>query len=113
MHEITIVNISDVKQTRGHCGLIRPMTTDGPARFVHLLVDNAERHYHKKTTEYYYVLNGRGQLYLDGEIYDIRKGDLVTIPPGTVHNAIEQDEALEIVVVEIPPAVNDVYRVER
>ena len=77
MQKATIANMNDVSETRGHCGLIRPMTTSGPAKFVHLLVDNAERHYHKKTTEYYYVLNGSGEIYLDGEIHDIRKGDLV------------------------------------
>nr|VFK61593.1 MAG: Mannose-6-phosphate isomerase, cupin superfamily [Candidatus Kentron sp. TUN]VFK70404.1 MAG: Mannose-6-phosphate isomerase, cupin superfamily [Candidatus Kentron sp. TUN] len=105
-----ITNIQDIEQVRGHCGTIRRMTTDGPARFIHLLVNDAERHYHEKTTEYYYVLNGEGRIYLDGKIRDIKKGDLVTIPPGTIHNAIEQDGPLEIMVIEVPPAIDDVFK---
>nr|VFK12819.1 MAG: Mannose-6-phosphate isomerase, cupin superfamily [Candidatus Kentron sp. LPFa] len=108
-----ITNIQDIEQVRGHCGVIRRMTTDEPARFIHLLVNDAERHYHKKTTEYYYVLHGEGSIYLDGEIHAIEKGDLVTIPPGTVHNAIERDGPLEVMVVEVPPAIDDVFKVEK
>jgi len=111
MKGMKIINIDRVEQIRGHCGAIRLMTEDSLARFVHLVVDDAERHYHKKATEYYYVLGGKGQIYLDGEVYDIRAGDLVTIPPGTAHNAIEQDEPMEIMVVEVPSTKDDVYKV--
>lgn len=82
---------------------------DGAARFYHLIVKDSERHYHKNTTEYYHVLNGHGQVRLDDKIYEIKKGDVITIPPGTVHNAIEMDETLEIMVIEVPPSINDVY----
>jgi len=111
MKGMKIINIDRVEQIRGHCGAIRLMTEDSLARFIHLVVDDAERHYHKKATEYYYVLGGKGQIYLDGEVYDIRAGDLVTIPPGTAHNAIEQDEPMEIMVVEVPSTKDDVYKV--
>lgn len=104
-----IVNRQEVKEEQGHCGLIRKLVSEGPARIIHLVVKNAERHFHKITTEYYYVLNGRGQLFLDGKLLDINKGDLITIEPGVIHQAIEQDEVLEILVVEVPPAINDVY----
>ena len=106
------VNKQEIQQQQGHCGLIRRLTNENPARIVDLVVKNAERHYHKKTTEYYYVLQGQGKLFLDGNKIDIKQGDLITIKPGVVHQAIEQDdEPLEILVIEVPPAFSDVYRV--
>ncbi|NRD75799.1 cupin domain-containing protein [Shewanella sp. VB17] len=113
MSTVKILNIQDVEQKKAHCGHIRRMTEDDTARFHHLIVDNSERHYHKTTTEYYLVLNGKGQVYLDGEIYNIKKGDLITIPPGITHNAIEQNGPLEIMVIEVPPANGDVVKVSK
>jgi quercetin dioxygenase-like cupin family protein len=37
------------------------------------------------THEFYYVLNGRGIMTVAGEDREIRQGDLVYIPPDTVH----------------------------
>ena len=102
------INTQEVNQEQGHCGLIRKLSLNGPARIINLIAKNAERHFHRKTTEYYYVLHGQGQLFLDGDIIDIRQGDLVRIDPGVVHQALEQDEPLEILVIEIPPAIDDV-----
>ncbi|HID10636.1 MAG TPA: hypothetical protein EYP17_04970 [Candidatus Latescibacteria bacterium] len=53
----------------------------------------AKRHCHKKTTEFYYVLNGRG-------ILDLELGTSMMICPGTRHRAEGQVEAL---IVGIPP----------
>ena len=37
------------------------------------------------THEFYYVLNGRGIMTIEGEDREIRQGDLVHIPPNAVH----------------------------
>jgi len=37
------------------------------------------------THEFYYVLNGRGMMTIDGETREIQQGDLVYIPPDKVH----------------------------
>jgi len=103
------VNTREVNEEQGHCGLIRKLSVEGPARIVHLVVKNAERHFHKRATEYYYVLGGYGQLYLNDELIDIKQGDLVEIEPGVVHQAIEGRDALEILVIEVPPTINDVH----
>ncbi|NES17453.1 MAG: cupin domain-containing protein [Symploca sp. SIO3E6] len=51
-------------------------------------------------------------MFLDGNKIDIKQGDLITIKPGVVHQALEQDdEPLEILVIEVLPAFSDVYRV--
>ena len=38
------------------------------------------------THEFYYVLNGRGIMTIDGEDREIAQGDLVYIPPDKVHS---------------------------
>ncbi|MEQ9670877.1 cupin domain-containing protein [Coleofasciculus sp. G2-EDA-02] len=98
-----------IPQEKGHCGTIRKLVSQGPAKFIHLFVDNAQKHYHKKTTEYYYVLNGSGHISLDDDIQPIKKGDLIEIEPGVKHQAIEGELPLEILVIEVPPAIGDCY----
>jgi quercetin dioxygenase-like cupin family protein len=43
-----------------------------------------EPHSHP-THEFYYVLNGRGTMTIEGEDREIAQGDLVYIPPDAVH----------------------------
>jgi len=53
------------------------------ATWVHAVdIDGAREHYHKRSTELYYVLEGEGVVVLDGEEHAVRKGSLVHIPPG-------------------------------
>ena len=45
-----------------------------------------ERHYHAASEELYYVLDGSGELELDGERRAVGPGDAVLIPPGVRHS---------------------------
>jgi len=42
-------------------------------------------HYHPRTEEIYYVLQGRGRMRLDEDVREVGPGDAVAIPPGTPH----------------------------
>ena len=53
------------------------------------LVD-ARTHYHKRLTEIYYILEGEGEMELDGERHAVRPGDAILIKPGCRHRAIGQ-----------------------
>jgi mannose-6-phosphate isomerase-like protein (cupin superfamily) len=44
-----------------------------------------ERHYHAETEEIYYVVEGAGEMELDGERRPVGIGDAVLIPPGAWH----------------------------
>lgn len=69
---------------------------------VHLLdVDAAISHYHRKATEIYVVLEGEGQVELDGVAHPAGPLSAFLIPPGTRHRAIGELRAL---VVAIPAA---------
>ena len=42
-------------------------------------------HRHADNEEYYYVLEGRGTMLLDGKRYEIHKGDITGVYPGGSH----------------------------
>jgi mannose-6-phosphate isomerase-like protein (cupin superfamily) len=44
-----------------------------------------ERHYHAESEEIYYVVEGSGEMELDGERRPVGVGDAVLIPPGARH----------------------------
>ena len=44
-----------------------------------------ERHYHAECEEIYYVVEGSGEMELDGERRPVGIGDAVLIPPGARH----------------------------
>lgn len=43
------------------------------------------RHYHPRTEEIYYILEGRGSMSIGNETRDVRIGDAIAIPPGAEH----------------------------
>jgi len=46
------------------------------------------RHYHPRTEEIYYLLEGSGRMELGDELRDVGPGDAVAIPPGRVHQIV-------------------------
>jgi len=79
----------------------------GPAAWAHAVdIEHAKLHYHKRATELYYVLEGGGQIILDGLKQEIRKGSLVHIPPGVVHGARGK---MRVLVIGIPDIAEDDY----
>jgi mannose-6-phosphate isomerase-like protein (cupin superfamily) len=43
------------------------------------------RHFHRRIEEIYFVLEGTGEMELDGERHDVGPGEAVRIPPGAWH----------------------------
>lgn len=78
-----------------------------PAAWAHAVdIDGAKPHYHKRSTELYYVLDGGGVVVLDGVEQEVTKGSLVHIPPGVIHGAIGR---MRVLVVGIPDIADDDY----
>ena len=44
-----------------------------------------EEHYHLHSEEIYYILRGKGRMWLENDSREIRAGDGIAIPPGTRH----------------------------
>jgi mannose-6-phosphate isomerase-like protein (cupin superfamily) len=78
-----------------------------PAAWAHAVdIDGAKLHYHKRSTELYYVLEGGGSIMLDGVAHEVSRGSLVHIPPGVVHGARGR---MRVLVVGIPDIAEDDY----
>jgi mannose-6-phosphate isomerase-like protein (cupin superfamily) len=78
-----------------------------PSAWAHAVdIDGAKLHYHKRSTELYYVLDGSGSVILDGVEQPVSKGSLVHIPPGVVHGACGR---MRVLVVGVPDIADDDY----
>ena len=53
-----------------------------------------ERHYHAESEEIYYVVEGSGEMELDGERCPVAVGDAVLIPPGSRHQIRANEDGL-------------------
>lgn len=70
--------------------------------FSHLNISDAKKHYHEKTTEFYYVLKGEGWLETDDGSISLTEGTMVMIRPGVGHRAVSSGR-LEVLIAMSPP----------
>src|SRR6266487_1852614 len=95
------------------CGEIRPLLEekDGAAAEVHhLQITDSKLHFHERTDEIYYVLDGQGKMRLDDEEIELHKDVVVYVPRGVKHKAWGH---LTVLVVCVPRGVlNDVHELE-
>ena len=68
--------------------------TDDICSWLTVRVSSAEEekwpfqaHKHKDFCEYWFVIEGKGKIYVGDEVYEVEKGDLVSTPPDTPHKA--------------------------
>ena len=64
----------------------------------------SREHYHTQAEEVYYVLEGQGEIRIDGETQAIGSGDVVEIVAGQRHKLWQRGESdLVLVVTCVPP----------
>jgi mannose-6-phosphate isomerase-like protein (cupin superfamily) len=61
-----------------------------------------KRHYHRESEEIYFLLDGSGEMEVDGERRGVGPGDAVLIPPGAWHQ-IHADSPLRFLCCCAPP----------
>jgi mannose-6-phosphate isomerase-like protein (cupin superfamily) len=86
------------------CGVsTRPLTAaDGAPCSLHVTsIRDSERHYHKQTTEVYYILEGSGKIELNGDWHAVEPGTVIWIEPGTRHRVVS-DDGLKTIVFALP-----------
>lgn len=67
-------------------------------------------HYHKKTEEVYYVLEGKGIIWVNDYKSRCKPGDVILCEPGDRHGAInDTDEELVWLVFKINARKNDTF----
>lgn len=95
-----IARLSELDPVRCPCGSSRRAFLDDPDRIASMhLVDisqTARSHYHKALTEIYYILEGEGEMELDGQRHKVQAGDAILIKPGCRHRAIGRMKVLNV-----------------
>jgi mannose-6-phosphate isomerase-like protein (cupin superfamily) len=103
MQNYSIAQLDEIPPARCPCGFARRAFADSPANAASMHVVDIEHdsrtHYHKNMTEIYLVLEGEGQMELDGKLFPLRPLTAVYIRPGCRHRAIGK---LRIINIPIP-----------
>lgn len=90
------------------CGETRRAFVDDAEKVASLHIveisKDSQTHYHKRLTEIYYILEGEGQMELDGELHAVRPGDAILIKPGCRHRAIGKLRVLNVPIPAFDPA---------
>lgn len=103
MPNYLIAQLDEMAPVKCPCGLSRRAfgADDNPIATMHLveIQKDARTHYHKKMTELYLVLEGEGQMELDGTLFPVKPMSAIFIKPGCRHRAVGQ---MKIVNIPIP-----------
>jgi mannose-6-phosphate isomerase-like protein (cupin superfamily) len=103
MQNYSIAQLDEIPTTRCPCGFARRAFAESSdnAASMHLvdIEHDSRTHYHKRMTELYLVLEGEGQMELDGKLFPLRPMTAVYIRPGCRHRAIGK---LKIINIPIP-----------
>jgi mannose-6-phosphate isomerase-like protein (cupin superfamily) len=103
MGNYMIAQLDSVPAVKCPCGWARRAFAAAPenAASVHLvdIQKDARSHYHKKMTEIYVVLEGEGEMELDGKRVPVKPLTVIYIKPGCRHRAIGK---LKIINIPVP-----------
>lgn len=85
--------------------------------FAHVEVDVGKTippHYHQRMSELYHIVSGSGLMRLDGVRHEVRAGDTISLPPGTIHSLRNTgDEPIRLLVATSPAYVVNGVRDDR
>ncbi len=103
----SVVHTGSIEPVDCPCGETRRAFIDDPDRIASLHVvdikEDSQVHYHKQLTEVYYILDGDGQMELDGERVDVRPGSAILIKPGCRHRAVGRMKLLNVPIPAFDP----------
>lgn len=66
-----------------------------------------QRHYHGRSEEIYLILEGGGELEVDGERCEVATGDAVLIPPRAWHELRAGESGVRLLCCCVPPYADD------
>jgi mannose-6-phosphate isomerase-like protein (cupin superfamily) len=99
-----IARFDDIDPVKCPCGHAKRAFSvpDNSIATMHIvdIQEDSRVHYHKKLTEIYLILEGSGQMELDGRIIPVGPFTAIFIKPGCRHRAVGK---MKIVNVCIPP----------
>ena len=103
MPNYLIAQLDEIDSVKCPCGFARRAFAEAGDNVASLhVVDiqhDSRTHYHKRMTEVYLVLEGEGQMELDGKLFPVKPMSAIYIKPGCRHRAIGK---MKIVNIPIP-----------
>ena len=103
MSNYLIADLDAIPPVKCPCGFAKRAfaVPDNETATLHIvdIQEDSRVHYHKRMTEIYLVLEGEGQMELDGKLFPLKPMTSVLIKPGCRHRAIGK---LRIVNIPIP-----------
>src|SRR5919108_2720717 len=103
MARYLVAQLDEIPPTPCPCGLARRAFAESNDHVASLHVveikHDSRTHYHKKMTEIYLVLEGEGQMELDGKLIPVKPMTAIYIQPGCRHRAIGK---LKIINLPVP-----------
>jgi mannose-6-phosphate isomerase-like protein (cupin superfamily) len=103
MPNYMLADLNAIPPVRCPCGFAKRAfaTPDNSTATLHVvdIQEDSRAHYHKKLTEIYLVLEGEGQMELDGKLFPAKPMTAIFIKPGCRHRAIGR---MKIVNIPIP-----------
>ena len=102
MSNFQISQLDAAEPVRCPCGFARRAFAEaGNVASLHIvnIEEDSRTHYHKRMTEIYLVLEGEGQMELDGQLFPVRPMTAIYIQPGCRHRALGK---LKIVNLPVP-----------
>ena len=104
MANYKIARFDDVDAIKCPCGFAKRAFAgpDNSTATMHVvdIQQDSRVHYHKKLTEIYFVLEGAGEMELDGDRVPVEPFTAIFIKPGCRHRAVGK---MRIINVCIPP----------
>jgi len=92
MANYMIARFDDIEAVRCPCGFSRRafVSPENPTATMHIvdIEQDARVHFHKKLTEVYLILEGEGNMELDGESVPVKPFTAIFIKPGCRHRAV-------------------------
>ncbi len=102
-----MAQMDNLDPVRCPCGFARRAfaSAENTTATLHIvdIQSDSKTHYHKKLTEIYLVLEGQGEIELDGERFPVRPMSAIMIKPGCRHRAIGKMKIMNVPVPAFDP----------
>ena len=99
-----VISRNKVKSIEDVCGTIKELySSTNLSLSIATITGKSTSHMHKKMEEIYFILKGKGKIFVGDESVTIKEGDLVVIPKNKFHYVqTEKGESIEVVVATHP-----------
>jgi len=103
MPNYAVVQMDEIAPNPCPCGFAQRAFAELPGAVASMHIvsiqEDARTHYHKRMTEIYLVLDGTGEMELDGKSFPVKPMTGIYIKPGCRHRAVGK---LKIINIPIP-----------